>query len=87
MKRSSFTLVDRTVDTTAGDDLVAALKLTEHLIVCFLAFTLRRDNQEPHTHKEQDDGQKLTETAHRREAACASVKREKSSELAIAFDR
>jgi len=27
--------------------------------MCFLAFTLRRDNQEPHTHKEQDDGQFL----------------------------
>jgi hypothetical protein len=44
------------------------LQFAEHLIVRFLALALWRNDEKPHTYKEQNDGQKLAEAT---AAACA----------------
>ena len=63
---------DCAINSTACNDLVASLQLAEHLIVGFLALALWRDDEKPHTHKKEYDGQKLAEAT---AAACALCQR------------
>lgn len=46
---------DTGIDPGAGQDLVAALQLLEHLGVLLLSLALGRDHQEPHAGKEQEE--------------------------------
>lgn len=54
---------DGGINPAAGDDLVAGLQLGEHFFVGLLPLALGRNDQEPHAHKEQNDGQKLADAA------------------------